>query len=109
VGVKASNVEVVKVVKLEVDVDLAVAIARRDWREIKALLVNRLMRKGYPFFMAAIVANLLVWEAKLEAWRIVKEAMGEDIPELREKVAKYIVAFMLAERPKRVEVHDPSP
>jgi len=85
----------------EIDTDLAAAIARRDWREIKALLVDKLRRMGYPSFVAIIEANMLVWEAKLEARRIVKEAMGEDVPELREKVAKYIVASVLAERPKK--------
>ena len=99
VGVASPSLPAARVEVSEIDIDEAIGIAERDWGEIRAMLEARLRGKG--FLRADAAARALMEEAKAQASAIVREALGEGHPELEEKVAKYIIALMLAERPAR--------
>jgi len=82
--------------KLSISIDQVADVAGRSWDEIKRILEDKLKREG--LLRADAVADALIEEAKTRASAIVKEQLGSDVPELTEKVAKYIIAFALATR-----------
>jgi len=73
-----------------IDLDRAVHIAGKSWEEIRDEL-----RKVVG---STAEADTVIEDAKARAAEIVKKQLGRDVPELADRVAKYIVAFMLAER-----------
>jgi len=46
----------------------------------------------------------LIEDAKARAAEIVRKQLGRGSPELADKIAKYIVAFMLAERLRAIKM-----
>jgi len=73
-----------------IDIDRAIELANRSWDEIRAELVRAVG--------SADEADAIIEEAKAKASALVEEKLGIDAPRLADKVAKYIIAFMLAER-----------
>ena len=71
-------------------------IAQKDWDEIRGFLERKLKEQG--FLRADVLANALIEEAKARAYVLVKKYFGEEASSLIDKVAKYILAFALAER-----------
>jgi len=87
--------------EFSISLDQVADVAGRSWDEVKRILEDELKREG--FLRADAVADALIEEAKARASTIVKEELGSDVPELSEKVAKYIIAFALAEKPVKEE------
>jgi len=87
--------------EFSISLDQVTEIANKDWNEIKRILEDELKKEG--FLRADVMADALIEEAKAMASAIVKEELGEDVPELAEKIAKYIIAFALAEKPVEEE------
>jgi len=71
-----------------VDLDRVADIAGRGWDEIRRELKKAVGSR----------ADELIEETRTKASVIVKEKLGRDMPKLADKLAKYIIAFMLAER-----------
>jgi len=81
----------VKIVKYyRIDIDRAIELANRSWDEIRSELEKAVG--------STVEADAVIEKAKTKASAIVEEKLGRDAPELSEKVAKYVVAFMLVER-----------
>jgi len=87
--------------KFSISIGQVTEIANKDWNEIKRILEDELKKRG--FLRADAIADALIEEAKAWASAIVREQLGEDVPELAEKIAKYIIAFALAEKPVEEE------
>jgi len=73
-----------------IDIGRVIDLANRGWDEIRIELVKAVR--------STVEADAIIEEAKTEASAIVEEKLGRDAPQLADKVAKYIIAFMLAER-----------
>lgn len=72
------------------------SIAGKDWDEIRKTLESRLKEQG--FLRVDVMADALIEEAKARASRLLKKYLGIESPNLIDKVAKYIIAFALAEK-----------
>ena len=73
-----------------------VDITQKDWDEIRGFLERKLKEQG--FLRADVLADALIEEAKARASALVKKYFGGEAPSLIDEVAKYILAFALAER-----------
>jgi len=71
-------------------------IVEKEWNEIKEIVEDDLRNRG--FLRSDSMANALIEEARTRASIIVKDQLGEDVPELVEKIAKYIIAFTVVDR-----------
>ncbi len=69
--------------------------ANSGWSEIRDALRRHLERGG--FYRADAVADALIEEARARASSIVKRSFERSLPKLEDKVARYIIAFALAE------------
>ena len=76
-------------------------IAQKDWNEIRGFLEKKLKEQG--FLRADVLADALIEEARARASTLVKKYFGKEAQSLIDKVAKYILAFALAERLVREE------
>ncbi len=79
-----------------IELDSVKELMQKDWEEVERELMEVLESKGIK--KKDLMARAWIEEAKANAEEMVKRYMGKDIPELVEEVAKFIVAFSIAER-----------
>jgi len=83
--------------KFAIKLSDVIDIAKKDWNEIKKILKERLEKQG--FLRADVMADALIEEARARASSLVRKYLEKEAPTLVEIVAKYIIAFALAEKP----------
>ena len=69
--------------------------ARSDWATLRAELIRKLSEDGY--LRADTLATALIEDARARAAALVSKHLGNVSENLVDKVAKYMIAFYLAE------------
>jgi len=92
--VEAETLVTIRFVRI-INIDRVMDLTDKGWDEVKRDLESELKRRG--LLRADVVADALIEEAKARASALVKEQLGRDVPELSEKIAKYIASLMIAD------------